>query len=428
MFASAITEEKEVDSLGLLMMTGINPLSMLLSKGTGKLVMGLMLIVSQFPFVLLAITMGGVSLYQILSVFITLLVYMILINNLALFCSVFFSRSATAATVCFFALAAFNILTPIWQTTQWLSPFYRMTMIMKTFSTEPVWGMQNTIYIIVSVLFFLLSYIIFDACCRNTKPSSAPRLPANSRKAKWNIFRVRRTWQNAIAWKTFYFNVGGKYSIFIIHSLLFMMIAIMIILGIIYDDFMSIDAEALGGIILTTGLIALFVEGIYISDAIFHSEVWNQTLSTLLTIPESLKSIAYKKILGGLIITIPTLLFIAVGLLLVMDDLIREIDDPEFWGVLLIFILSVVFYYHLVAFFSLIMKYGGFIIAWFAFGVIYTIVTIPIAIISNLFGYWIGSWINGGIIIVLVILLYIPCIFFLHILIGKKIKSIAAKG
>ena len=60
-FASAITEEKEEMMLGLLRMTNLNPVAILLGKSTSRLIGALLLLLVQVPFVLLAVTLGGVA-------------------------------------------------------------------------------------------------------------------------------------------------------------------------------------------------------------------------------------------------------------------------------------------------------------------------------------------------------------------------------
>jgi len=58
-FASAITEEKEEMTLGLLRMTNLNALSILLGKSTSRVVNALLLLAAQFPFTLLAISLAA---------------------------------------------------------------------------------------------------------------------------------------------------------------------------------------------------------------------------------------------------------------------------------------------------------------------------------------------------------------------------------
>src|SRR5258706_7234068 len=78
-FSSAITEEKEEGTLGLLRMTGMQPLAILLGKSTARLLGALLFLLAQLPFTLLAVTLGGVSLTQILAAYATLIAYMLLL-------------------------------------------------------------------------------------------------------------------------------------------------------------------------------------------------------------------------------------------------------------------------------------------------------------------------------------------------------------
>ena len=418
LFTSAITEEKEVDSLGLLMMTGITPLSILLSKGTGKLIMGLLLVISQFPFVLLSVTLGGVTAYQVTSVFVTLIAYMILMNNLALLFSVIFKRTSTASAATLIIVATFNILSPIFDSTRWLSPFYRVGAILQTFSKEPLWDLQATVYIALSILFFILSYMLFDLCCtKQTQASSPARLPKGIRFAKWNLCRVKRCWKNSIAWKAFYFDVGGKYTMVLVQVIL---LILMLAVTMLFQHFNphSIRINEIGGMMVTLGLIALFVEGIYISDSLFHSEVWSNTLSTLMTTPYTISAIMWKKIVGEVLITLPTTVFIIIGVSFI-PDFMDPFDKPEFWTFITIFSLSAIFYYQLVILFSIIMKYGGFVIAFFVHGLIYAAISIPMSIIFQITGW--EYYMSANSITIIVFMLYTPLIITMYKIIIKRV-------
>ena len=421
-FTSAITEEKEVDSLGLLLMTGTTPLAILLSKGTGKLIMGLMLILSQFPFVLLSVTLGGVSIYQVASVFITLITYIILLNNFALLLSVIFKRTATASGIMLATVATLNILLPIWDTTRWLSPFYRITVILRTFSNEPLWNMQANVYIVMSILFFLLSYMLFDTCCtKHTQAATPVRMPTGIRHAKWNLCRVKRAWKNAISWKAFYFDTGGKYTMLLVQIILLIILLIVVLIFQHLDTVSAIDLNKLGAMIIPLGVVALFVEGIYICDSLFHAEVWGNTLSTLMTTPHSIEALISRKLAGGVVITIPTILFTAVGLLCSKHDIMDALTNSDFWLVMILFALSIIFYYQLVVLFSILIKYGGFVIAFFTHALIYIIISIPVGIIITLG----RTYIPANLIAYLAIVLYIPLIIAMYILIINRIEKAA---
>ena len=108
-FATAITEEKEEGTLGLLKMAGISRAGILLGKSTSRLVSAMLLLFAQFPFTLLAITLGGVTFQQILAAYSALLAYMILVANLAMFFSVSSKRSSTASLLSAIGVAVFVV-------------------------------------------------------------------------------------------------------------------------------------------------------------------------------------------------------------------------------------------------------------------------------------------------------------------------------
>src|SRR5262245_1164330 len=95
-FCSAITEEKEEDTIGLMLMTRLNPLAILLGKSTARLASGLLFVVAQIPFTMLCVTMGGVTIEQVLRVYGILAAYLVFLCNLGLFFSVICRRTAAA--------------------------------------------------------------------------------------------------------------------------------------------------------------------------------------------------------------------------------------------------------------------------------------------------------------------------------------------
>src|SRR4030095_6329636 len=96
-FSSAITEEKEEMTLGLLRMTNLNPLSILLGKSASRQIGALLLLLSQVPFTLLAVALGGVTLAQIIAAYTCLGAYTLFLGNVALFHSVISRRTIYAA-------------------------------------------------------------------------------------------------------------------------------------------------------------------------------------------------------------------------------------------------------------------------------------------------------------------------------------------
>ncbi|MBM4077958.1 MAG: hypothetical protein FJ267_20205, partial [Planctomycetes bacterium] len=112
-FSTAITEEKEEETIGLLQMAGLNPLGILFGKSTSRLIQAMLLLIVQFPFSLLAVTLGGVTPHQIVSAYVALVAYMILLANVALLFSTICDRSGLASVLTGFVFAGY-FLAPYW--------------------------------------------------------------------------------------------------------------------------------------------------------------------------------------------------------------------------------------------------------------------------------------------------------------------------
>ena len=96
-FSTPITEEKEEDTLGLMLMAGISPLGILAGKSGGRVGQALLLVAVQYPLMMLAVTMGGITPVQIIAVTMALLAYMLLLAGFGLLCSTLASSSRKAS-------------------------------------------------------------------------------------------------------------------------------------------------------------------------------------------------------------------------------------------------------------------------------------------------------------------------------------------
>ena len=104
-FSTVITEEKEEMTLGLLRMAGISPVGILLGKVTPRLLGVVLLLSVQLPFTILAITLGGVAINQILAAYVALLSFAVLLAGLGAFLSTVCARSSLAASLTTAAMA-----------------------------------------------------------------------------------------------------------------------------------------------------------------------------------------------------------------------------------------------------------------------------------------------------------------------------------
>ena len=403
-FATAITEEKEEMTLGLLKLAGLNPLSILMGKSTSRLLgMGMLLLV-QVPFAVLAVTLGGVSIDQVLAAYLMLLAFTWFLCNLALLCSVVAPRSRSGAALAGFLFIAFLLLPLAIQGASSLlihkrmlvdggaiaegvaaccasmvdtSPFTRYGEIMRIGFAGPIIGHQAIASLIWGLGFFLLSWALFGPCTRRQKRASPARGLIPKSGFLLRPLGVGRTWRHALAWKEFHFMAGGKIQI-IVKAVLFAL-AVVVTGALAY----GIDTE-FGikrgradwnkvrdgtGVMLTVGilLITALEMGVHASR-IFSSEVKWKTLSGVMGLPISVGRFVWDKIRGCALTLLPNLVLLLVALILgsetigeVLRDLILS-EEEAFAGCLYV-VSQFLLFLNLTAFLSLYVKWGAFVLA-----------------------------------------------------------------
>jgi hypothetical protein len=229
--SSVVAEEKEGQTLGLLRMTRLNPVSILLGKGISRTISLAFLVLIQVPFTLLAITMGGVSLPQVIASYAAVLAYVALLAGLGLFCSVVMDRVLTAMALTAVVLGAFlscryglllmvrksslfpsEIVVPlhvVCSAVVRLDPFKRFEAIMTSGFGGPLIDIQAWGDLGIGAVLFLAAWALFDPLTREEKVPAPPRgtTLVGFRAFRW--LRVGPVWRDAIAWKDFHF-IGGS--------------------------------------------------------------------------------------------------------------------------------------------------------------------------------------------------------------------------
>ncbi len=402
-FATAITEEKEEMTLGLLKLAGLNPISILLGKSTSRMLgLGTLLLV-QVPFAILAVTLGGVSIPQVLAAYLMLLAFSWFLCNLARVCSVVCSRGRHPAArpvirrLVFFLLPwaakgiAMLLVEGYWNEEDLLiravnacsdgmigaSPFICMDEIMNLNFTGPVIGYQVIASAILGVCFFLLSWVLFNRCTRTQKGTA----PARGLIPKSGVLRrplgVGRPWGDALAWKEFHFMTGGKTKI-IVKSIVF---AVAVVVTIVFAYFVetgfgfarrSIDWDEIcaisGGILMVGALVVTALEmGVYASR-IFSSEVRWRTLSGLIGLPISVGRLAGSKVLGCSLTLVPNLVLFMVAAAIGYEPLGEVLEtvltEGEAFMVVCYLFSQFLLFLGLTAFLSLYVKWGAFVLAF----------------------------------------------------------------
>jgi len=348
LFATAITEEKETQTLGLLRMANVGALSLILGKTAPRLLATLLILSVQFPFTLLAITLGGVSWSQVYAAYWTLFSHVLLIGSIGLFASVIFRSSALAVTftmLCvlllifvplttygyFFGVTSGTLDAPapvlaiadqgleISGTLLDATAAARIVEILRTGFNQPAFGLQAISNMIGGFVVLLLAWAVFEPFNKNTDVAVRPaRSPlALLRKSR----RPRRSWGVPIIWKDFYFIAGGP-KIWVVKFLLYGPL-IWFLLFLVNDFRMSrMTAEGFGELLAPFCLFVILpLEAMLLSARVFSSEIKQRTWSSLLSLPSSLFEVAYSKIAGCALGLVPVCSYFWLGMFLNPDAL-----------------------------------------------------------------------------------------------------------
>lgn len=158
LFCTSITEEKEHNTLGVLMMTGISPFGLLVGKILSRLYIVLQLILLQIPLIVIARTLGGLSMEQILAHLVYFISIILVMSQVGMIFSITSSKSshAVAFTVIFLALLG---VMPCNDNATFISYYFK---IFETGFNGAIFS-QPVIYLcVLSLLLFLTGIFIFN--------------------------------------------------------------------------------------------------------------------------------------------------------------------------------------------------------------------------------------------------------------------------
>jgi ABC-type Na+ efflux pump permease subunit len=325
-FSTAITEEKEEDTLGLMLMAGISPLGMLLGKSGGRLIQALFLIAVQYPFTLLAVTLGGVTADQIRATYAGLLSYMVMLAGLGLLCSTLARRNRSASRWLTIVLVVYAVI-PLCCMAYlramglgvslafrngfaWVAEsciFIQMGSILTTGFGESIWSHQVVTNLLAGVAGFVLSRVAFSSGTRNPS-SEASHRGLLSRGHGWlRPFSPGRAQFDPFVWKDFHFVAGGTAALAI---RLFLYPALYVGIGVVVQQWPGFrrspnPARVQTEMFLTLTLLALILDAAFLISRSLHDEIRSETLPTLVMLPVSIGRILYAKIAGVLPVWLP---------------------------------------------------------------------------------------------------------------------------
>ena len=465
LFASAITEEKEERTLGLLRMADVGPMALLVGKSAPRLVAALLILSVQFPFTLLAITLGGVSWDQVTATFCTLLGHVVLVGGLALLFSVMFQRTGMAIGMTFlviiclisappFLLSALTspLVTPPPALQPWLEYIVPVLQIVVDASAAPrLWdilltgfngnavGFQVLANFGAGGLLFGLAWLLFDPFNRNLDDEVRPPKPVLSMVGR-RKGGSRRAWRLAIVGKDFR-SLAGGWSMMLAKFSGYAALIVLIVYALNDFRWFRVDPEDVGEMMtIMTVYFLLPIESMVIACRLFRTEIKERTWPLLLSPPLSLPEIAYAKVAGALTALVPCAFFFWLGAVLdaggFSDMLADFFDEPNFLLFFALYFSHLLLFVHLTTLLSLLSNawagallaiFAAFIGAWVnVFGV-----NLPLILLQTSPG---GMGMNRDeqmlyyavamVLSLAVVLLLVGCV---HMLIGARLKSVAAQ-
>jgi hypothetical protein len=377
-FASAIAEEKEEGTLGLLKMADLSSLSIVLGKSTSRLAIALVVFIGQLPFALLSITLGGLKVEQVWAAYVAIAAYLVLVANIALLYSVMCRKTSTASILLLLTLLSGLFIAPllhdsraglvrdelvpqksaamdvVWGASEFFadnSILRRIDRILTTGFKESAFSAQVWTSLAGAFAFFVVACLVFD---RFTEYVGAPGGGSSGWLARWSDRRVRgRVWRWPLVWKDFYFLAGGP---------LFIGVKTVFYLGLIatmiwqYDWVWVVYGVSLPEAAWSSAIIIAIAESLLYAARFYHVERTEGTLPTLLVLPSNLVKISYGKLAGCLLGSLPTVLMFAALVVFVPGPSLREetVFQQIVPGCMLLLVLV-----HLTVLYSLIVRWGA---------------------------------------------------------------------
>ena len=407
-FATAITEEKEELTLGLLKLAGIRPATLLFGKFLPRMTLTFVGLIAQVPFIMIAITLGGVSGAQIRAALVCLVSFLWLASSLGLLCSVVCSRARAASTLSLVLLLAMfagpwmieRALVYLSSSISWFSidhrwlvplkglaesnPFARMQNI--TFATSTHWyDTQVGVSVLCGCLFCVLSWLVFDPFTQNlVGPVTGPRPTFAKVPFVGRRFSPGRVWPYPMLWKDMHFFAGGWMAV----------LATLVIHGAVIATWVVVQSSAgmtnwteMSGLLVAFAAFTIFAQGSFFVGRFLSNEVNDRTWSQLYLLPRSTFGLIVEKLLAGGIVLIPS--FLLLGFALVAMSVTS--NEPA----VILFAVpqssSFLLFLSFLALISLYVKWGAFPIAlfvtYFATAILNMFVAVPLMLLTSGMGW-----------------------------------------
>jgi len=389
-FAGVLTEEKQAGRLELLEVTGLRSIWILLGTFGAQLLAAVLLLLSQMPFTMLAVTLGGVSLRQVAAAYACLLAHLLMVGAAGLLCSAALPRTGEAAFLTTLLLGLFFFAVP-WAApssifgvlTRWVelgSAMGRLEEVLATGFGGIVLGAQFWIDVAIALVFLVAGWWAFLLTARRATERGPGRgaLPIPPPPRRGRV--VGGVWSNCnpLIWKDFQFIMGGRDGVWERCKWL----AVLLLLPTVPMVFAGAGIDEIAGTVMVLALVAGFVDASVQASRVLGVEYRWGTMSSLALLPHSVASVAWHKVIGCALGLAPYVVAFVVGAALCAPEFLSGLDEvvgePSFWYA----VVQVLFLWHLTAYLSLHMRRGPLLLAW-AIWIVGNTVVPPFFFLSN---------------------------------------------
>ena len=361
LFCSAITEEKEEQTIGLLRMAGLRPVAILLAKSTARFYDAVMLFAILLPFTMLAVTLGGVSTTQVLAIAIALAAYIFLLANLGLLLSVLRPTTQSASGMMVLVLILFYVVPmffwsyPLGRFINEATVWFRIQEILTTGYSGGVFSLQLWASLGLGIGAFVVSLLLFDRCVRDEDAQAPERMSvrANSRLRLFGVSRAPAG-VAAVTWKDFHFACGGRTMSMVKPLMMLTLVGIGFI--IFQTAFGNLEMKNVGITLQFIALLWLVFEFAIHLSKIFAQEVRGETLTGLLSLPYTAAELVYAKLRAALLAMLPAMGVLVLGVCIAPEDFFKGASEmlTNTAGWMVIFM--IVFFWHACAYLSITLR------------------------------------------------------------------------
>ncbi|MCM8530202.1 MAG: hypothetical protein NE330_03495 [Lentisphaeraceae bacterium] len=332
LFLPLIREEKEEDTLGLILMTGISPFAYVLGKFGSRFITFAKLISLQIPFIVLCVTFGGVTLDMVFTSYLLISCYLFLLSSITFIISLL-TTSIFSGIIIFIPLTVgfhfiMNCLEPFGRGFRLDTIIFYPIELMNRVVSSGVVGADHSKVIffcsfclLVGFLFYNLGIFFFNTL--NTRQFKEYEVLDIKKKtmAMFSFgfiknFLKRRFAKQAIIDKDFRFNFHGQ---LLWGVQFFAFLVIVVWLKIYYPYYGAIDVFHF---LMAISFLMIIIILISSANQFFGFELKNQTFESILILPFTHKELFWKKMVALVLTSFPCLCVIVLGTL--YDDYISD--------------------------------------------------------------------------------------------------------